>query len=53
MNEGTQPRRLECPSDVKIQNNMDEGLSDCHITPLGYPEAEHDYVERILELLLD
>ncbi len=44
---------LECPADLEAERAMDRRLADCHITPLWYPEGEHDYVGRILELLLD
>ena len=31
---------------------IDQRLADAHITPLWYPEGEHEYVEQILLLLL-
>ncbi len=44
---------FECPADPEAKRVIDQRLADCHITPLWYPEGEHDYVERILQLLLD
>jgi hypothetical protein len=44
---------FECPADPEGKSVIDQRLADCHITPLWYPEGEHDHVERILELLLD
>lgn len=44
---------FECPSDPEAKRVIDQRLGLCHITPVWYPEGEHDYVERILELLLD
>jgi hypothetical protein len=44
---------FECPEDMEAKRIIDERLTDCHITPIWYPEREYDYVERILELLLD
>jgi hypothetical protein len=41
------------PVDVEGKRAIDQRLADAHITPLWYPEGEHEYVERILELLLD
>lgn len=43
---------LPSPSDAEKKLTMDQRLSDAHITPLWYPEGEHDHVERVLELLL-
>ena len=44
---------FECPANPDLKMEIDRRLADCHITPLWYPAGEHDYVERILELLLD
>jgi hypothetical protein len=44
---------LACPTDAIKKTNIDQRLADAHITPLWYPEGEHEHVEQILELLLD
>lgn len=44
---------IACPTSNEKREILDRRLADAHITPLWYPEGEHDYVERILELLLD
>jgi hypothetical protein len=44
---------FESPADPEAKKTIDQRLADCHITPLWYPQGEHGYVERILELLLD
>lgn len=44
---------LECPAHLNAKEIIDQRLADAHITPLWYPEGEHDHVEQILELLLD
>ena len=44
---------FECPADPEARRVIDQRFADCHITPLWYPEGEHNYVERILQLLLD
>jgi hypothetical protein len=44
---------LACPTDGTRKDIIDQRLSDAHITPLWYPEGEHEYVEQILALLLD
>lgn len=44
---------LACPTDRAERHAIDQRLADAHITPLWYPEGEHEHVERILELLLD
>jgi hypothetical protein len=44
---------LPSPADVSKRQVIDERLAYAHITPLWYPEGEHEYVEQILELLLD
>ena len=44
---------FECPEEAEVKRIIDQRLADCHITPIWYPEGEYDYVERILELLVD
>lgn len=44
---------LACPSDLEKKRILDQRLADAHITPLWYPDGEHEHVEQILELLLD
>lgn len=44
---------LACPTDGTRKAIIDQRLADAHITPLWYPEGEHEYVEQILALLLD
>lgn len=44
---------LGSPMDVEKKRTIDQRLADAHITPLWYPEGEHEHVEQILLLLLD
>jgi len=44
---------LEELAGVGKKSRIDQRLADTHVTPVWYPEGEHDHVERILELLLD
>ena len=44
---------VACPADAGKRRAIDQRLADAHITPLWYPEGEHEHVEQILELLLD
>ena len=44
---------LACPTEAIKEGNIDQRLADAHITPLWYPEGEHEYVEQVLGLLLD
>lgn len=44
---------LACPADAEKKRTIDQRLADAHITPLWYPDREYDYVEQILQLLLD
>jgi hypothetical protein len=44
---------LACPADNAQRQIIDQRLANAHITPLWYPDGEHDHVEQILELLLD
>jgi hypothetical protein len=44
---------LACPSDATKKSNIEQRLADAHITPLWYPDGEHEHVEQTLALLLD
>jgi len=44
---------LQSPSDDDLRQQFDRRLADAHITPLWYPEGQHEYVETILQLLID
>lgn len=44
---------IPCPSDRDKKRIIDQRLADAHITPLWYPEGEHESVEQILQLLND
>ena len=44
---------LPCPADSAKREAIDQRLADAHITPLWYPEGEHEYVEQILQMLND
>lgn len=44
---------LASPADADKKRIIDQRLADAHITPLWYPEGAHEYIEQILELLLD
>jgi len=44
---------LPCPTEPDKRRTIDQRLADAHITPLWYPEGEHEHVELILALLLD
>lgn len=44
---------LASPMDAEKKRTIDQRLADAHITPLWYPEGEHEHVEQVLELLLD
>lgn len=44
---------LPCPTESAKRQAIDQRLTDAHITPLWYPDGEHEHVEQILELLLD
>jgi hypothetical protein len=44
---------VACPADGEKKRAIDQRLADAHITPLWYPEGEHEYVEQILGLLPD
>lgn len=44
---------LPCPSDPEKRRRSFQRLADAHISPLWYPEGDHEHVEQILKLLLD
>jgi len=44
---------LACPADAEKMRILDQRLADAHITPLWYPDGEHDHVEQILQLLIE
>ena len=44
---------LPCPIDRTKRQTIDQRLADAHITPLWYPDGDHDHVELILQLLLE
>lgn len=44
---------LPCPADKAKWDVLDQRLADAHISPLWYPDGEHDHVEQILLLLRD
>jgi len=44
---------LASPRDAEKKRIIDQRLADAHITPLWYPEGEHEYVEQILQLLIE
>jgi hypothetical protein len=44
---------LASPADSDKKRTIDQRLADAHITPLWYPEGEHNHVEEILQLLLE
>lgn len=44
---------LASPAEAARRETLTQRLADAHITPLWYPEGEHEYVQSILELLLD
>src|SRR5581483_7041399 len=44
---------FECPADIGAKKIIDRRLADCHITPIWYPEGDHEKVARILDLLMD
>lgn len=44
---------LPYPADAIKGRAIDQRLADAHITPLWYPDGEHDCVEQILNLLLE
>jgi hypothetical protein len=44
---------LPCADDPDDRTRIDQRLADAHITPIWYPDGEHQMLEEILELLLD
>lgn len=44
---------LPCPPDAGKWQIIEDRLAQAHITPIWYPDGEHQYVQLILELLLD
>ena len=44
---------LASPDDLAKKKTIDERLADAHVSPIWYPDGEHDHVEQILALLLD
>ena len=44
---------LASPDDSDRRSLIEQRLADAHITPIWYPDGEHESVEEILELLLD
>lgn len=44
---------MPSPEDEDEHKKVDQRLADANITPLWYPEDEHDRVEQILQCLLD
>lgn len=44
---------LASPADPDKKRTIDQRLADAHITPLWYPEGEHNLVEEILQQLLE
>jgi hypothetical protein len=44
---------LPCPCEREKKRIIDQRLADAHITPLWYPDGEHEYVEQILQMLND
>src|SRR5574340_103770 len=44
---------LARPVDAARRETLNQRLADAHITPIWYPDGEHEHVEMILELLLE
>jgi hypothetical protein len=44
---------LAAPSDTTKKRVLDERLAEAHMTPIWYPEDEHEYVADILQLLIE
>jgi SIR2-like domain len=44
---------LPSPLDENKRREIDQRLADAHITPIWYPDGEPEYVESILQLLLE
>ncbi len=43
---------LPRPTDATRKTAIQQRTADAHITPIWYPERQHEFVEQILELLL-
>src|SRR3954452_1226300 len=44
---------LASPAEGTRKQALERRLADAHVTPVWYPDGEHEYVEQILKLLLD
>ena len=44
---------LASPADDAKRQVLNQRLADAHITPVWYPDGEHDHVEQILQLLIE
>lgn len=44
---------LACPADSEKKRLIDQRLADAHISPIWFPDGEFQYIQDILELLLD
>ena len=44
---------IACPIDSDKKRIIDQRLADAHISPIWFPEGEFQYIEDILQLLLD
>lgn len=44
---------LPCPADSDKHHKVEERLADAHISPIWYPDGEHQHVEEIVRLLTD
>ena len=44
---------LVCPAENARRQVIEQRLANAHISPLWYPEGEHEHVELILQLLLE
>lgn len=44
---------LASPDDPAKKKAIDDRLAEAHVSPIWYPEGEHEHVEQILSLLLD
>ena len=44
---------LACPENVDKKRIIEQRLADAHISPIWFPEGEFQYIEEILQLLLD
>jgi hypothetical protein len=44
---------LAAPSDPLKKRALDDRLAEAHITPIWYPEDEHEYLADVLQLLIE